>query len=82
MRWTGRRADLSHLLEIRVLVLPEELESDDVRTAVVYKSGKRKQLEGEGYRILGNMGDQWSDILGTNAGQRTFKVPDPMYYIS
>ncbi|KAK9231897.1 hypothetical protein WN943_022138 [Citrus x changshan-huyou] len=50
-------------------------------TAVVYKSSERKKLEMKGYRIIGNIGDQWSDLLGTNAGNRTFKLPDPMYYI-
>lgn len=52
------------------------------KTAVVYKSAERKKLEEEGYKIIGNIGDQWSDILGTNTGNRTFKLPDPMYYIS
>ncbi|KAK9282503.1 hypothetical protein L1049_005422 [Liquidambar formosana] len=56
--------------------------SEKGTTAVVYKSSKRKELEEKGYRILGNMGDQWSDLLGTNVGNRTFKVPNPMYYIS
>ncbi|KAM5579208.1 stem 28 kDa glycoprotein-like [Rosa sericea] len=51
-------------------------------TSVVYKSSERKELEKSGYRIIGNIGDQWSDILGTNVGDRTFKLPDPMYYIS
>ncbi|GFZ04214.1 HAD superfamily, subfamily IIIB acid phosphatase [Actinidia rufa] len=51
-------------------------------TAVAYKSIQRKILEKNGYRIAGNMGDQWSDILGTHVGNRTFKLPDPMYYIS
>ncbi|PSS07386.1 Acid phosphatase [Actinidia chinensis var. chinensis] len=51
-------------------------------TAVAYKSIQRKMLEKDGYRIAGNMGDQWSDILGTHVGNRTFKLPDPMYYIS
>ncbi|GKE42190.1 acid phosphatase, class B-like protein [Tanacetum coccineum] len=50
-------------------------------SGVVYKSAKRKALEEAGYRIRGNMGDQWSDLLGSNAGDRVFKVPDPMYYI-
>ncbi|KAL5697671.1 hypothetical protein ACHQM5_028791 [Ranunculus cassubicifolius] len=50
--------------------------------SVVYKSERRKKLEDQGFRIVGNMGDQWSDILGTNVGDRTFKLPDPMYYIS
>ncbi|KAL2338018.1 hypothetical protein Fmac_012464 [Flemingia macrophylla] len=52
------------------------------KTAVTYKSSERKKLEEEGYNIIGNIGDQWSDILGTNTGDRTFKLPDPMYYIS
>ncbi|GKE25722.1 acid phosphatase, class B-like protein [Tanacetum coccineum] len=50
-------------------------------SGVVYKSAKRKALEEGGYRIRGNMGDQWSDLLGSNPGDRVFKVPDPMYYI-
>ncbi|MBA0815499.1 hypothetical protein Gohar_000266, partial [Gossypium harknessii] len=52
------------------------------KTAVFYKSKEREMLEKKGYRIIGNMGDQWSDLLGTNTGNRTFKLPDPMYYIS
>ncbi|KAI7740691.1 hypothetical protein M8C21_020743 [Ambrosia artemisiifolia] len=54
---------------------------NDHGNAVEYKSSKRKALEEAGYRIRGNIGDQWSDLLGSNAGDRTFKVPDPMYYI-
>ncbi|MFS7974354.1 putative Acid phosphatase [Helianthus anomalus] len=53
----------------------------DDGNAVEYKSGKRKELEEAGYRIRGNVGDQWSDLIGSNGGDRTFKVPDPMYYI-
>lgn len=52
------------------------------KTALTYKSAERKKLEEKGYRIIGNTGDQWSDILGTNTGNRTFKLPDPMYYIA
>ncbi|XP_059642645.1 stem 28 kDa glycoprotein-like [Cornus florida] len=51
-------------------------------TAVIYKSSQREKLEKIGYRIIGNAGDQWSDLLGTHVGNRTFKLPDPMYYIS
>ncbi|XP_068640606.1 acid phosphatase 1-like [Aristolochia californica] len=56
--------------------------SDSTTTALVFKSGQRQKLEEQGYRILGNIGDEWSDILGASAGSRTFKLPDPMYYIS
>ncbi|XP_076907300.1 acid phosphatase 1-like [Bidens hawaiensis] len=54
---------------------------NDHSNAVAYKSTKRKEIEEGGYRIRGNMGDQWSDLLGSNPGDRTFKMPDPMYYI-
>ncbi|CAK9150568.1 unnamed protein product [Ilex paraguariensis] len=63
-----------------MLILKKDSESDTI--ALVYKSNKRKELVKVGYRILGNIGDQWSDLLGTNIGSRTFKLPDPMYYIS
>ncbi|KAI4353581.1 hypothetical protein L6164_002520 [Bauhinia variegata] len=51
-------------------------------SAVSYKSNIRKQLEGEGYRIWGNVGDQWSDLQGDSCGKRTFKLPNPMYCIA
>lgn len=54
----------------------------DTGSAVEYKSEKRTKLVAEGYRIVGNVGDQWSDILGADKGERTFKLPDPMYYIA
>ncbi|KAK7255486.1 hypothetical protein RIF29_28897 [Crotalaria pallida] len=50
-------------------------------TTFSFKSGQRKELEENGYRIVGNMGDQWGDILGASPGNRTFKLPDPMYYV-
>ncbi|EXB74597.1 Acid phosphatase 1 [Morus notabilis] len=64
--------------------LPESLKLDSNYsiTAVEYKSAERKKLEDAGYKIVGNIGDQWSDLLGTNTGCRTFKLPDPMYYVS
>ncbi|CAL4902592.1 unnamed protein product [Urochloa decumbens] len=50
-------------------------------TAIAYKSGERQKLQDAGYVIVGNIGDQWSDILGAPEGARTFKLPDPLYYI-
>ncbi|KAL5227180.1 hypothetical protein ABZP36_015445 [Zizania latifolia] len=51
-------------------------------SVVEYKSGERKKLEEEGgLVIVGNIGDQWSDITGQPEGQRTFKLPNPAYYI-
>jgi HAD superfamily, subfamily IIIB (Acid phosphatase) len=55
--------------------------SDIGKTAVAYKSEKRAELEAEGYRIHGSSGDQWSDLLGLPMAARSFKLPNPMYYI-
>ncbi|XP_014515146.1 acid phosphatase 1 [Vigna radiata var. radiata] len=52
------------------------------QSAVKYKSAIRKEIEREGYRIWGNVGDQWSDLQGECLGKRTFKLPNPMYFIS
>uniref|UniRef100_I1PT44 Acid phosphatase n=1 Tax=Oryza glaberrima TaxID=4538 RepID=I1PT44_ORYGL len=51
------------------------------RSAVEYKSGERQKLQDAGFIIVGNIGDQWSDILGAPEGAPTFKLPDPLYYI-
>ncbi|XP_066361091.1 acid phosphatase 1-like [Miscanthus floridulus] len=50
-------------------------------TSVEFKSGERKKLEDAGYVIVGNIGDQWTDLLGEPEGDRTFKLPDPMYNV-
>ena len=58
------------------------LKPQDVKVhAVEFKSGERQKLEDAGYVIVGNIGDQWSDLLGAPEGARTFKLPDPMYYV-
>ncbi|XP_042515066.1 acid phosphatase 1-like [Macadamia integrifolia] len=54
---------------------------DHGKTATLYKSEKRNEMVKEGYRILGNSGDQWSDLLGYSISNRSFKLPNPMYYI-
>ncbi|KAA8523196.1 hypothetical protein F0562_009619 [Nyssa sinensis] len=56
--------------------------SDTGKPAIVYKSEKRKELEDEGYVIHGSSGDQWSDLLGFAEARRSFKLPNPMYYIA
>lgn len=54
---------------------------DHGKLATTYKSEKRDEMVKEGYRILGNSGDQWSDLLGNPMSVRSFKLPNPMYYI-
>jgi acid phosphatase len=56
--------------------------NDKGKSAIVYKSEIRKQLTEQGYRIWGNVGDQWSDLQGECLGNRTFKIPNPMYLVS
>lgn len=51
------------------------------RSAVMFKSEIRKQIALQGYRIWGNVGDQWSDLQGDCLGNRTFKLPHPMYFV-
>ncbi|XP_065850375.1 acid phosphatase 1-like [Euphorbia lathyris] len=56
--------------------------TDEAKTAVDYKSEKRQELVDEGYVIHGNSGDQWSDLLGYAVAERSFKLPNIMYYIA
>ncbi|KAH9615686.1 hypothetical protein KSS87_016565 [Heliosperma pusillum] len=55
--------------------------SDKGVPPTIYKSGKRKELVAEGYRIRGNSGDQWSDLLGFAVAERSFKLPNLLYYL-
>jgi predicted secreted acid phosphatase len=45
-----------------------------------YKSSARKAIEEQGYQIIANVGDQKSDLDGGFA-EKTFRVPNPFYYI-
>ncbi|TJZ55767.1 acid phosphatase [Streptomyces piniterrae] len=49
-------------------------------TTTEFKSGTRKHIESLGYNIVANFGDQYSDLNG-GYGDRTFKMPNPMYYL-
>jgi predicted secreted acid phosphatase len=45
-----------------------------------YKSGTRAYIESQGYNIVANFGDQFSDLEGGYA-DKTFKMPNPNYYL-
>jgi hypothetical protein len=49
-------------------------------TTTQYKSLTRKHIESLGYDIVANFGDQFSDLNGGFA-DRTFKLPNPMYFL-
>lgn len=50
-------------------------------SVVPFKSSARKQIAEAGYDIVINMGDQQSDLDGGYA-DKTFKLPNPYYYIA
>jgi predicted secreted acid phosphatase len=47
---------------------------------IQYKSGTRAYIESQGYNIVADIGDQFSDLLGGYA-DKTFKMPNPNYYL-
>ena len=49
-------------------------------TTTQYKSLTREHIESLGYDIVANFGDQFSDLNGGFA-DRTFKMPNPMYFL-
>ena len=49
-------------------------------TTTQYKSLTRQHIESLGYDIVGNFGDQFSDLNG-GFSDKTFKLPNPMYFL-
>lgn len=49
-------------------------------TTVQYKTATRAHIEAEGYDIVASFGDQNSDLDG-GYSDRTFKLPNPSYYL-
>lgn len=47
---------------------------------IAYKTAARAKITQQGYTILASIGDQESDLIGGYA-QRTFKLPNPFYYL-
>jgi hypothetical protein len=47
----------------------------------VFKSGARAAIAAQGYRIVLNVGDQWSDDKGEPQAEFFVKYPDPYYII-
>ncbi|RZU39045.1 HAD family acid phosphatase [Edaphobacter modestus] len=48
---------------------------------VEYKGQERQKIVDAGYRIVLNMGDQWSDLNGVAKGETSVKLPNPFYYL-
>lgn len=50
-------------------------------TALEYKSAARASIVAQGYTIVLNVGDQWSDLGGKPEAELSVKYPDPYYFI-
>jgi predicted secreted acid phosphatase len=59
------------------LILKPDASTD---STVVYKSGARAAIEDQGYRVVANVGDQYSDLAGGHSGV-AFKLPNPFYFL-
>lgn len=55
---------------------------DELKGVQSYKAEVREKLVSGGYRIWAILGDQYSSIQGLPNAKRTFKLPNPLYYIS
>ncbi len=84
---TGRREHLRKATERQLRAagygrwVGLHLKPDDYaeKSVVPYKSAQRRAIEEQGFEILVNVGDQWSDLDGGYA-RATYKLPNPMYY--
>ena len=47
---------------------------------IQYKSGTRAYIESQGYNVVADFGDQFSDLKGGHA-DKVFKMPNPNYYL-
>ncbi len=72
--------DTGHLFMRNKTAPPAYLPCEPTCTTIQYKSLTRKYIDTTGVRITIDVGDQYSDLKGGYAG-RTFKVPNPMYYL-
>jgi acid phosphatase len=50
-------------------------------TALEYKSAARGTIVAKGYKMVLNVGDQWSDLGGEPEAELSVKYPDPFYFI-
>ncbi|HEX5496678.1 MAG TPA: HAD family acid phosphatase [Mycobacteriales bacterium] len=73
-------ADTDHLFLKNTANPPPYLSCGATCTTIQYKSQTRAHIENLGFTILADVGDQFSDLAGGHSG-RTFKLPNPMYFL-
>ena len=59
-----------------MILLPEAT----FASAADFKAPERRKIAERGYTIVLSLGDQESDLKGGYA-ERTFKLPNPVYYL-
>jgi acid phosphatase len=62
----------------QLILRSSSLSSETVDT---YKSNARARIVSQGYKLVLNVGDQWSDLKGTPEAEFSVKYPDPYYFI-
>jgi predicted secreted acid phosphatase len=82
----GQRADTAANLKAEgydswegLFLRPEDHPKD--QTVSQYKSGDRAEIVAKGYRIILNVGDQMSDLVGEPQAEHSVKLPNPFYLI-
>ena len=60
-----------------LILLPDDAQFASV---VDFKAPERRKITEQGYTIILSIGDQESDLKGGYA-ERTFKLPNPVYYL-
>jgi len=63
-----------------LVLRPVESCAKKLDSADAFKAPERAKIEADGYTIIANVGDQWSDLNGGHAEQN-YKVPNPYYFI-
>jgi predicted secreted acid phosphatase len=63
----------------KVYLRPED--HPKAQTVPEYKSGERAKIVAMGYRIVLNVGDQMSDLVGDPQAEHSVKLPNPFYCI-
>jgi hypothetical protein len=49
--------------------------------AIEFKSEERAGIVAKGYKIILNVGDQWSDLRRSPEAEYSVKYPDPYYFL-
>ncbi len=82
----GQRADTEANLKTegydhweQLYLRPETHPKD--QTVSQYKSGDRAEIVAKGYKIVLNVGDQISDLVGDPQADHSVKLPNPFYFI-